>query len=109
MGRQQQQQQQPSPGKAFDYSVYSGAAKTAFKMVFYSYAAYFIYTQASSFIATARKKKKKEKQLCLQVETLDHKLQSYSDSFREASNGTRGQSLHRGRDSQLKMEVRIPS
>jgi hypothetical protein len=127
-GRAPQQQQQSSQGnnsnpsiKAFDYSGYSGAAMTAFKVMFYSYAAYFTYTQLSSLInpkadstASAAGKKKKQ-QLCLQVESLENKLQSYSDSFREAStvgatgtvsNGSRKQSMHRGRDPQLLMEVR---
>ena len=127
-GRAPQQQQQSSQGnnsnpsiKAFDYSGYSGAAMTAFKVMFYSYAAYFTYTQLSSLInpkadstAPAAGKKKKQ-QLCLQVESLENKLQSYSDSFREAltvgatgtvSNGSRKQSMHRGRDPQLLMEVR---
>ena len=127
-GRAPQQQQQSSQGsssspsiKAFDYSGYSGAAMTAFKAIFYSYAAYFAYTQVSSLInpkadstASAAGKKKKQ-QLCLQVESLENKLQSYSDSFREAStvgatgtvsNGSRKQSMQRGRDPQLLMEVR---
>jgi hypothetical protein len=110
--------------KAFDYSGFSGAAMTAFKVIFYSYAAYFAYTQVSGFInpkadstASAAGRKKKQQQLCLQVELLDNKLQSYSYSFREAStvgatgtvsNGSRGQSMHRGRDPKLLMEVHSP-
>lgn len=109
------QQQQSTQNRS---SSSSSPVITALKVIVYSYTAYYAYTQASSFInpkvdtATGKKKKQQQPLLCLQVESLDHKLQSYSDSFREVSTGTasnaRG-SMHRGRVPQLlEVQWRIP-
>jgi len=95
--------------KAFDYY-------TVFKVLLYSYGAYFTFTQVISYLNRKGEKKKKKQPLHrLQVELLNDKLQSYSDSFREASTdvaigtpSTLKGSIRRGRDPQLLIEVSHP-